>query len=128
LEHIGALAFSFQLLLEIAPLPIGFLEPFPQVGDLTAQVIHQLARLRVLLCCVFCCVTRCCVTRRLRWWGLCADWFPVREVDSPERANFLGCKFPTPYARTDRFLADAKQLGRRCDVDSCVMRHVGCVV
>jgi len=37
------LAFGFQLLLEIAPLPIGFLEPFPQVGHLTAQVVYQLA-------------------------------------------------------------------------------------
>ncbi len=47
------MAFGFQLLLEVAPLPIGFLEPFPQVGHLTAQVIDQLA----VLWCVFCCVT-----------------------------------------------------------------------
>jgi hypothetical protein len=50
------LALGFQLLLEIASLPVGFLEPFPQVGHLTAQVIYQLARPCVVLCCVFCCV------------------------------------------------------------------------
>jgi len=34
------LALGLQLLLEIAPLPIGFLEPFPQVDHLTVQVIY----------------------------------------------------------------------------------------
>jgi len=42
-------------------------------------------------------------------------------VYSSDRSDFLRHELSAPDARTDRFFADIEQLGRRRNIDGCVM-------